>query len=147
MQSLHVNAAYKPVLIITFVGTGSDEEFDAYLQALTQNLATPGKNVTVLDARQAGRMPASQRQKQAAWIKAHETRLQQHSLGTVFVIDSPMVRAVLSAILWLQPMPTAHTVCRTLEEGVSWAAGKLQAHEIPLPIGLMSYPVTSRSVA
>jgi hypothetical protein len=147
MQSIQIVDTFRPVFVVHFSGIASDEEFGRYLGALTEQLETPGKKITILDARFAGRSPSGQRKQQAAWIKANETKLQQKSLGTVFVIDSPMVRAVLSAILWLQPMPTAHTICRTLEEAVAWSSAKLQAHDIPIPIGLMSYPVTSRSVA
>jgi hypothetical protein len=117
-----------PIVTVTFDGLATDAEFDAYLDTMSRTVLDRREmTVTILDARASGRAPASQRKKQADWLKQHEHRLRQYSLGTAFVIDSPLVRGVLTAILWVQPMATAYTIVGTLEAAERWAAEQLRA--------------------
>jgi hypothetical protein len=58
--------------------------------------------------------------RQAEWIKDHEALLRQYSLGVAMVMQSPIVRGMLKAILWIQPMPQPYTVCSSVEEGLRW---------------------------
>lgn len=111
-----------------FTGLTTDAEFDDYLNAMTRLIVDrKQKTVTILDARKSDRTPATQRKKQAAWLKAHDNFLRQYSLGTVFVITSPLVRGVLTAILWLQPLPTDYAVVATMAEAERWARQRLAA--------------------
>jgi hypothetical protein len=133
MAAPRIDMSRHPLVVVTFDGLATDAEFDDYLTAMTrQILDRRQRSVTILDARTSGRAPATQRKKQADWLKQHEQMLRQYSLGTAFVITSPLVRGVLTAILWLQQMPTAHTVAATFEEAERWAVGRLQSAGISL---------------
>jgi hypothetical protein len=122
-----IDASQLPIVVVRFNGYISDPEFDVYLATMTGLLTRNSKMVAILDARAAIRNPPSQRQKQADWIRANEELLRQHSLGTAFVLTSPLVRGVMNAILWLQPLPTEYTVVGTLEEAERWAEDRLQS--------------------
>jgi hypothetical protein len=116
-----------PLIVVTFDGLASEREFDDYLAKMTTEvLERKQRSVTILDARTSGRAPASQRKKQAEWLKKHDALLRQYSLGSAFVITSPLVRGVLTAIFWLQPMATAYTVVGSLGEAETWAAARLR---------------------
>ena len=52
--------------------------------------------------------------------KANAQNLKDNALGVALVISSPVVRGMLKAILWMQPMPQPHVVCATVEEGLAW---------------------------
>jgi hypothetical protein len=115
-----------PLVVVRYSGLATDAEFDEYLESMTRLiLGRKQKTVTILDARQSDRTPATQRKKQAAWLKTHENMLRQYSLGTAFVITSPLVRGVLTAIFWLQPLPTDHTVVGSMVDAEEWAKAKL----------------------
>jgi hypothetical protein len=43
------------------------------------------------------------------------------------------VRGVLTAILWLQNLPTAHTVVGSIDEAARWAAERLRAAGLDAP--------------
>ncbi len=133
MAAPTIDTSRHPIVTVRFSGYISEPEFDQYLAAMTNVINRSEKTLTILDARHAIRNPASQRKKQADWLKTHEARLRQYSLGTAFVITSPFVRGVLTAILWLQPLPNDYTVVATLEEAEAWAARQLAAAGIAMP--------------
>ena len=110
----------------------SEPEFDQYLASMTQIISRAEKTLTILDARRAIRSPPSQRKKQADWIKMHADQLRRYSLGTAFVLTSPLVRGVLTAILWLQPLPSDYVVVGTMAEAEDWAAAKLRDAGLPV---------------
>lgn len=127
MPAPRIDTSRPPLFVVTFDGIPSEAEFDAYLATTTRLLiARKQKTVTIVDSRRSGRVPASLRKKQAEWLKQYENLLTTYSVGTVFVIDSPLVRGALTAILWLQPLPTAHAVVATLAQAESWAVERLR---------------------
>jgi hypothetical protein len=124
----------RPLIVVTFVGSATDAEFDAYLDAMaTSVLARRERTVTLLDATRSDATPAAQRRRQAEWLKTHDAELRRYSLGTAFVIRSPIVRGVLTAILWIQPMSVPYTVVATRNEGEAWAAEMLSRAGLRLP--------------
>ena len=60
------------------------------------------------------------RRRQAHWIKQNEELLRRYSLGAALVIQSPIVRGMLKAILWIQPMPQPHAVFFNIEAALAW---------------------------
>jgi hypothetical protein len=133
MGATSIDDSRHPLVLVTFHGSLSEPEFDDYLERMSRLLDRHRKNVTVFDARKAKSPTATQRAKQAAWLKTNRVVLEQYSCGSVFVIDSALVRGGLTAILWIAPMPVAHAVVATLEEGERWAFDRLRAAGVPLP--------------
>ena len=58
-------------------------------------------------------------------MKANHDKSAAYCAGYAFVIDSAVVRGILTAILWLAPMPAPHVVVSTVEEGERWLREKL----------------------
>jgi hypothetical protein len=126
MTGIHVDVSRAPIVVVRFERSWTEGEFDAYLEAMeTAVLSRREPTVTILDARDAMATPATQRRKQAAWLQKNEAVLRRYSLGTAFVITSPVVRGILTAILWIQPMPAPHVVVATPPEAERWATARL----------------------
>jgi len=126
MGSIHVSDREFPLLVVTFEGSVDDQEFDRYLAQLDALWQRKTRSVIVLDATKATRSTPTQRRKQADWLKENELLLRAYSAGTAFVISSPLIRGGLTAILWLQSLPTPHVVVGTLREAEHWARAQLQ---------------------
>lgn len=122
-----------PLVRVTFRGTAADDVFDAYLARMSALVRRGERIATVLDARRAGGTPAVQRRKQAAWQAHHADELRKNVVGTAFVIDLPIIRGVLTAILWLSPLPQPHVVVATLDEADRWALERLHASGVAAP--------------
>jgi len=126
MGSIQVNDTNFPLVVVTFEGSVSDQEFERYLARLDTLWGRNVRSAIVLEASRADRSPATQRRMQAEWLKKNDYLLRAHSAGTAFVISSALVRGSLTAILWLQPLPTPYIVVATLAEAERWARRQLQ---------------------
>lgn len=133
MAAPTIDTSRHPIVVVTFSGYISEPEFDGYLASMSRIIGRSEKTLTILDARRAIRNPASQRKKQADWLKQHQEQLRKYSLGTAFVITSPFVRGALTAILWLQPLPNDHILVGTLAEAEAWAEKQLRAAGLAIP--------------
>ena len=70
---------------------------------------------------------------QPAWLAEHRELLERDSLGTGFVITSALIRGVLTAILWMAPVPGGHRVFSSYDEAESWALEQLRAAGLTAP--------------
>jgi hypothetical protein len=120
-----------PIVVVKFAGTATDAEFGDYLSTMSRMLGKKQVTATILDATEAGATSALQRRRQADWLKKNADVLKLYSVGTAFVITSPLVRGALTAILWVQPMPAPHTLVATLPEAEAWAKKQLAQHPLP----------------
>lgn len=129
-----IDLSRQPLFVVTFDGVSTDAEFRAYLDETTRIMITrKSPTVTIVDSRGSSRVPPSQRKMQADWINQYSNLLAKWSLGTAFVIDSPLVRGALTAIFWLQRLPMEYVVVGTRAEAERWAAERLRSVGLELP--------------
>jgi hypothetical protein len=132
--AITIDESRRPIVTVRFKGSATDEEFRAYLRDMSEQiLARRQKTVTILDAGTWSTSTATQRQLQAEWLREHKDELKRFSLGSAFVIRSPLVRGVLTAIFWIQPMETAHVVVPTVAEAEAWARDRLREAGLDAP--------------
>ena len=125
MGSIKLDRSEWPVIIVRFDGIASDAEFMRYLEE-TRACLQPGKRtVTVLDAREPTGATQHQRRMQADWMKQHRALIQECSAGIAFVLNSPVVRGVLTAIMWLTPLPVPHRIFADIEDARTWSRRRL----------------------
>ena len=119
------------ITCVTFVGEVTDSQFADYLERMAANFDSAEKRVKILDATRAGNVPASQRRMQAQWMREYSTQILAFTPLTIFVIDSPLVKGVLTAIFWLQPLPTPYLVVRNLATALVRAQAQIATSERP----------------
>jgi hypothetical protein len=125
------SGARYPLVILNVHGSGiEDAEFASYLSELGEQLARAERAnehlALIIDTLGATRAaPASQRRMQADWVKTNFERSRDHCAGVAFVINSPLVRGILTAILWMQRMPNPHCVFATRESAEAWCHARL----------------------
>jgi hypothetical protein len=119
---------HAPVYVVTFSGSVSDQAFENYLAQLTRLLASSGARALVFDARTGTPAPASQRQRQAQWIREHQAEVRRNTAGIAFVLSSAIMRGALTAIMWLAPLPCPHHITPNFEQGMRWARERLAEH-------------------
>lgn len=98
------------------VGRVEDEDYAAHLDAYLAILETRQRFGVIVDARRAMPLPSSQRRMQSAFLDRHRDTFAAHCAGEVFVIDGPLVRAALKAVLFFSPLPHPHAVVGTVED-------------------------------
>jgi hypothetical protein len=122
-----------PLIIVTYYGAATNDQYAAYLDeltAFTQHNRNRTSMVVINDASRWIRSNAEQRRMQADWIAKNTDMLRERTAGVSFVISSAVVRGGLTAILWLSNMPCPYRVTGTLEESLEWAR-ELQGASFP----------------
>lgn len=133
-MAIHIDDSRFPLVVIRYVGSTSDQEFEQYLSQMEELvLARRATNAVILDASKADAASATQRRMQAEWMKAHETTLRRYSVGNAFVITSTVVRGALTAIFWLQPPAVPSDVFSTYAAAEAWALERLAAAGAAIP--------------
>lgn len=129
-----IDESEAPLYVVRFEGITTDDQFRAYLDHVLRITKRGEMHAMVYDATLAGWIPPSQRKLQADWMREHDKLNRDLTVCLSFVLPSPLLRGVLTAILWLQPMPCPHSVVSTLDEGLSFCRARLgrPAAEPPL---------------
>lgn len=132
-DGIEIEERYWPLLVVRFVGTPTDQQFQAYLERMTQLVGNGRKRVLLLDGRRAGRAPPSQRRMQAEWMQANKEQIRAVNLLMLIVINSAIVRGVLTAILWFQDIPGNYKVVSSLDEALELARNEVDKSGLRLP--------------
>lgn len=126
-----------PLTCLRPIGHPSDEELAESLQRITRLIEdekrAQRKIVMIVDMRKAGALSASQRRVASSWMKENLRAWKQVAIGSAFIIDSPIVRGVLTALLWLQPLDMPHDVVSNLDAAMRWVIERLETERIPVP--------------
>jgi hypothetical protein len=130
---IQVDESQWPLVRFTSRGTADEGNFDTYLRSYDRVLAHGQRYVAIFDASEAKPLEVGQMKAQAAWIRANAQRLIELNLGIAFVIPSPMIRGVLKAVLWLQPLPQPYTVVGSYDDAYRWVETKARLGDIYLP--------------
>jgi len=116
---------------VTFDGPHTDAEFLDYLAESSRHARVrSGRAAVLIDARKGAAMNARQRKQQADWQRENERVLRENTAGTAFVVSNAVIRGLLTAIFWLQPLPHEHLVTQSMEEAERWCRARLDA---PVP--------------
>ena len=126
MKSIDVDESRLPLLMVTFRGNSTNEEFEEYLRLLDVNLDRRQATAVVVDSRHATLIPAAQRRRQAEWLETRKSDMRRYLKGTAFVIENPLIRGGLTAIFWLSRLDTPYVVFGTLRAAENWASEQLR---------------------
>jgi len=128
-----------PLVTVTFVGETSDDQFEAYIAHLTRTtlraLKEKRRVAFVMDARKVVSSSASQRRMMGDWMKANDGDTRATCAGFAFAMESAWQRGLLTAVLWIHPLPAPHFVGSTPGEAAAWCREQLAKGE---PVGLRS---------
>jgi hypothetical protein len=126
-----------PLLVVTFTGTTSDQEFEAYLEKMSAYLQRGDKYVCIYDSTEMKDSPMVHRQRQLEWLKANDALLRQRMIGTGFIIVSPMIRLAMSVINQLNKPPCPSNAVGNMKAALEWAAERFRAENLMVPAMLI----------
>ena len=114
-----------PIARLTIVDSVTHDEEDAIASG-SSGLSGKGEPYAVIvDLLRAGTPTPRFIRVQAAAQRQHFQAIAEHCTGIAFVINSPMLRGALRAILYLQSLPCPQTVVKTIEEAEAWTSASL----------------------
>src|SRR5437868_3691747 len=127
---IHVDDRYWPLVLFRFSGHVSLKELDEYLARQDVLLGRHQMTGSLVLSDNLKMWETAVLRRQADWIKSNYDLLQRYSVGAALVLQSPLVRGMLKAILWIQPMPQPHLVCSNVDEGLRWLRSRFLAANV-----------------
>lgn len=116
-----------PLVLIEWEGEASDAELQAHLAQLDAYGHSAQKRLVVYDLRRGARVGHAQRQQFSRWIQRNTELLRTMNVAVLFVINSPVVRIILRAILFTQPLGCPTRTFVGLDEALAHAASLFEA--------------------
>src|SRR5690606_802456 len=117
-SGLHVDVSAYPFVDVV-IGHYIDDDIEAYFDAMTELVTRPGPHVLLVDCHCATIPSQAMRRRHLAWNAEHRERIRDGVSGIAFVIPSAVIRGVLTAIFWVQPLEAPYVVVKTREEGLA----------------------------
>ena len=136
-----------PLLVVKFIGTTSDHEFEAYLEKMSAYLQRGDKYVCIYDSTEMKDSPLVHRQRQLEWLKANDAPLRQWMIGTGFIVTSPVIRLAMSVINQLNKPPCPSSAVANMKAALEWAAERFKAENLMVPAMLIRTRGLLQSVA
>ncbi|MFO0693922.1 MAG: STAS/SEC14 domain-containing protein [Polyangiales bacterium] len=113
------------IVRIVWEGSPTDSELERFFEDLTRAVAHRSHYALLYDARQAAAPSTRQRHLLADLSGMMGPALRDRCAGAAFVIDSWIVRAALTGILWMRPMEVPHVVTASVTDAEAWCHHRL----------------------
>lgn len=125
-----VNSLRSPIYEVTFPKSPSQEDFRGYFRAIESwSKGVTQRVVWLMDGSQVTGVTASQRAEFAAFLQRMHAFDQRQSHATALVLNSALVRGIVTAVFWLHRPPYMTHVCESLEEARAWASTRARELE------------------
>jgi hypothetical protein len=125
-----------PLVLFRFSGDVSLTQLNDYLQRQEAMLARREMMGSLVLTEDLKLWDTPVLRRQADWIKQNVELLRRYSVGAALIIASPVVRGMLKAVLWLQPMPQPHFVTANVDQALDWLRTRFHAAHIEMPPGV-----------
>ena len=125
IQGMTVDMSAWPIVVFTSTDDMTDEAMEKFLRFYEETIMSKEERfAAVLDLRQSGNTPSRQRKILTDRMNKNKEFKKQYCVGTAMVFDSPVIRSVLIAILWLFSPEHKTQVFKTYEEALEWAQSR-----------------------
>jgi len=133
---IDIDDRYWPLVLFRFSGDVSLPQLNEYLKRQEQMIERRQMmgSLVLTDNLKLWDTPVLRRQ--AEWIKTNVEQLRRYSVGAALIIGSPVVRGMLKAVLWIQPMPQPHLVTANVDDALAWLRARFLAANIDMPAGV-----------
>lgn len=119
VNTIDVDTSLWPVVVCTPRGNLSDKEYQQMFAAFDELWRRGQKFVTITDTRFNDTATARQRQLIGEWVKKNGPTIQRHSLGSVLIVESAIVRGALTAISWVSQADFSSSYVKNWEQATS----------------------------
>jgi hypothetical protein len=128
-----IDAACSPAFHVRVVSLPTDDNYSAYLEAISAEFRRVDKFALILNTGDQAAFPSKFRDIQARWLAETRAEFEGRWICSAFVIPSRVVRGVLMALFWMDNPYYAHTVVADDEKAWLWTRAQMAAAGIDLP--------------
>ena len=116
----------KPMMRMTYQGVPDDAEWQRHIDVMSDWARRGEVYAVVIDAREVGRIPATQRRGIMDWIKRDTQHLRANCAGGAMIFASPLQQGLWTAISWVTPSPIPVKIFRDLASAEAWLQQRLE---------------------
>lgn len=117
----------KPLMRMTYQGVPDGAEWQRHIDIMSDWARRGEPYGVVIDAREVGRISATQRRGIMDWITRDKEYLRAHCAGGALVFASPLQQGLWTAISWVTPSPIPVKIFRDLTSADAWVQSQLAA--------------------
>ena len=116
----------KPLMRMTYQGLCDDAEWRRHIDQMSEWARRGDPYAVVIDAREVGRVPATQRRGIIEWIQNDRQHLKTNCAGGALIFTSALQQGLWTAISWVAPSPIPVKIFRDVPSAEVWLRGQLQ---------------------
>jgi hypothetical protein len=115
----------KPLMRMTYQGVPDEAEWERHIATMSDWARRGEVYGVVIDAREVGRIPATQRRGIMDWITRDKAHLRAHCAGGAMVFASPLQQGLWTAISWVTPSPIPVKMFSDVPSAEAWVRAQL----------------------
>ena len=116
----------RPLMRMTYRGLCDDAEWQRHVRQMSVWARRGDDYAVVIDAREVGRVPATQRKAIVDWIDSDRHHLRANCAGGALIFSSPVQQGLWTAIAWLTPTPIPVKIFRDVPSAEAWLRVQLR---------------------
>jgi hypothetical protein len=116
----------KPLMRMTYQGLCDDAEWKRHVDVMSDWARRGDPYAVVIDAREVGRVPPTQRRAIMEWINRDRQQLKMNCAGGALIFSSALQQGLWTAISWVTPSPIPVKIFRDLSSAEAWLHDQLQ---------------------
>ena len=116
----------KPLMRMTYHGLCDDAEWRRHIEMMSEWARRGEDYAVVVDAREVGRVPATQRRGIMDWINGDRQHLRMNCAGGALIFASAFQQGLWTAVSWVTPSPIPVKIFRDVPPADAWLREMLQ---------------------
>ncbi len=120
-----------PLMRMTYKGLCDDAEWRRHLDVMSEWARRGQVYGVVIDAREVGRVPATQRKGIIEWIDRDTRHLANNCAGGAMIFSNAIQQGLWTAISWVAPSPIPVRMFRDTSSAEAWLRDQLRAKMAP----------------
>jgi hypothetical protein len=110
----------KPLMRMTYRGLCDDAEWQRHIDQMSEWAGRGDPYAVVIDAREVGRVPATQRRGIVDWIDRDRQHLKTNCAGGALIFSNSVQKGLWTAIAWLTPTPIPVKIFGDVPTAEAW---------------------------
>ena len=115
----------RPLMRMTYRGIPDEEEWERHIATMSDWARRGEVYGVIIDAREVGRIPATQRRGIMDWITKDSAHLRANCAGGALIFASPLQQGLWTAISWVTPSPIPVKMFSDVPNAEKWVRAQL----------------------